>query len=279
MSDRYAVAGHPIAHSRSPLIHGLFASQTGEAITYEALDVPPAEFQARIGAFRRAGGRGLNLTVPLKELGYEGAERLSERAARARAVNTLRFEDDGTVFGDNTDGVGLVRDLTANLGIRIEGARVLLVGAGGAARGVLGPMLDLAPARLTVANRTPGKAMALVEDFRGQDSRGVLRGCALDAIPSGPWDLVVNATAASLSGEALPLGPQHLSGNTCCYDMMYAAGPTRFLRHARSLGVEHRADGRGMLVEQAAEAFRVWRGVAPDTGPVIRALAESLDGD
>jgi shikimate dehydrogenase len=277
--DRYAVAGHPIAHSRSPFIHALFAQQTGENVVYDALDIEADEFSDRVDAFRRGGGRGLNVTVPLKELAFRFSDSTSERAARAGAVNTLCFEADGTVSGDNTDGVGLITDLTVNLGIEIGALHVLLLGAGGAARGVLGPLLDRGPASLVVANRSPQRAQSLVRMFARSEGADVSPcACALDEIPVRPFDLVVNATAASLEGAALALSAAQLARGACCYDMMYAGEPTAFLHLAKSLGAARCADGRGMLVEQAAESFRVWRGVRPRTAPVIEALGRTLEG-
>jgi len=274
--DRYAVAGHPIAHSRSPFIHTEFARQSGEAMDYVALDVEPAVFEARVEAFRARGGRGLNVTVPLKEIAFRYTDAPTARALRAGAVNTLRFESDGHVLGDNTDGPGLVRDLVHNLGVPIAGRRVLMLGAGGAARGVLGPLLDEAPSWLLLANRTASRALALASDFAGQ---GPIEACALAELPEQPFDLVINATASALSGGTLPLRRCHLCPQACCYDMMYAPRPTDFLERAAVLGASRQADGRGMLVEQAAESFFLWRGVRPRTAPVIEALSRRLAAD
>ena len=273
--DRYAVIGHPIGHSRSPFIHREFARQTGEALEYVALDVEPDAFGERVGAFRAHGGRGLNVTVPLKEIAFRYADAPTARAQRAGAVNTLRFELGGGVLGDNTDGPGLVRDLVHNLGVPLRGRRVLMLGAGGAARGVLGPLLDEAPGALVVANRTPGRARTLAGEFAGQ---GPVEACALDAIPGGGFDVVINATASGLAGDTPPIDARNLAPGACCYDMMYAAGPTAFLARAAALGAARLADGRGMLVEQAAESFHLWRGVRPRTGPVIDALGRLLAG-
>lgn len=271
--DVYAVAGHPVAHSRSPFIHACFAEQTGESIRYGTLDVPPQDFAREVGRFRAQGGRGLNVTVPLKEQAFAYATTLSERARRAGAVNTLRFDGAHEVWADNTDGVGLVRDLSTNLGVELAGRRILLLGAGGAARGVLGPLLDAAPALLMVANRTLVRADALVAQFA---AHGEVRACGLDAIPLLSFDLLINATTTSLSGVGLPLTREHLADSALCYDMMYAAKATVFLRHALALGAARTADGRGMLVEQAAESFWLWRGKRPRTAPVIEALGEAL---
>jgi shikimate dehydrogenase len=262
MTDRYAVFGHPIAHSKSPQIHSAFARQTGQDMTYEAILAPRDGFAESVAAFIAAGGRGANVTVPFKEEAFRLASRLSSRAQRAGAVNTLVF-DDG-ILGDNTDGAGLVADLTRNLACALAGRRILLLGAGGAARGVIEPLLDQQPAALVIANRTVGRAQELAELF----DRGV-RACGFDAVDT-PFDLVINATAASLAGELPPLSPRVFTPDTLAYDMMYGRD-TPFLAFARSHGAAT-ADGLGMLVEQAAEAFALWRGVRPDTAPVIASL-------
>jgi len=271
--DRYAVAGHPISHSRSPFIHARFAAQTGERIVYDALDIAPHEFSREVDRFRDEGGRGLNITVPLKELAFSYAGAHSERARRAGAVNTLRFDANGDVFADNTDGAGFVRDLEVNQEFALAGACVLLLGAGGAARGVLGPLLDRAPERVVLANRTVSRAEALAAAFRGA---GNVASCALEAIPTQRFDLVINATATGLSGAGLPLVADHLAARALCYDMMYGVRPTAFLEQARGLGAARCVDGRGMLVEQAAESFFIWRGVRPRTVSVIEELSRSL---
>jgi shikimate dehydrogenase len=262
MTDRYAVFGHPIAHSKSPQIHAAFARQTGQDMTYEAILAPKDGFAESVATFVAEGGRGANVTVPFKEEAYKLAHRLSPRAQRAGAVNTLMF-DDG-ILGDNTDGAGLVADLTRNLGCALAGKRVLLVGAGGAARGVIEPLLDQSPAEFVIANRTVGRAQELSELF-GRD----VRACGFDAVDA-PFDLVINATAASLAGELPPLSPRIFTTGTLAYDMMYGRD-TPFLAFARTHGAAT-ADGLGMLVEQAAEAFFLWRGVRPDTAPVIASL-------
>ena len=263
MTDRYAVFGHPIAHSKSPQIHTAFARQTGQDISYEAILAPLDGFAESVAAFVAAGGRGANVTVPFKEDAFRLAGRLSPRAERAGAVNTLRFDADG-ILGDNTDGAGLVADLARNLGCVLAGKRVLLVGAGGAARGVIEPLLNQTPAGFVIANRTVSRAQALADLF----GRGVIA-CGFEAADS-PFDLVINATAASLAGELPPLSPRILSTATLAYDMMYGRD-TPFLDFARSHSAAT-ADGLGMLVEQAAEAFYLWRNVRPDTAPVIAAL-------
>lgn len=262
MTDRYAVFGHPIAHSKSPQIHAAFARQTGQDMSYEAILAPRDGFASSVAAFIAAGGRGANVTVPFKEDAYRLASRLSPRAQRAGAVNTLVF-DDG-ILGDNTDGAGLVADLTRNLHCALAGKRILLVGAGGAARGVIDPLLDQTPAEFVIANRTVSRAQELADLF----GRGI-RACGFDAADT-PFDLVINATAASLAGKLPPLSPRIFTAGTLAYDMMYGRD-TPFLAFARSHGAAT-ADGLGMLVEQAAEAFYLWRGVRPDTAPVIAAL-------
>ncbi len=263
MTDRYAVFGHPIAHSKSPQIHAAFARQTGQDMTYEAILAPKDGFADSVAQFIAAGGRGANVTVPFKEEAFKLASRLTPRARRAGAVNTLTFNAAG-IFGDNTDGAGLVADLTRNLGCALAGRRILLLGAGGAARGVIEPLLDQFPAALVIANRTVGRAQELAELF----DRGV-RACGFDAIDT-PFDLVINATSASLAGELPPLSPRVFAPGTLAYDMMYGRD-TPFLAFARARGAAT-ADGLGMLVEQAAEAFALWRGVRPDTAPVIASL-------
>jgi shikimate dehydrogenase len=265
MTDAYAVFGNPISHSKSPLIHAEFARQTGQDIQYAALLAPLDGFRAAVLAFRDSGGCGANVTVPFKEEAWTLATRRSERAERAGAVNTLKF-DGGEILGDNTDGAGLVRDLTGNLAVRLAGRRILLMGAGGAARGVIQPLLQQGPAALYIANRTADKAAAMATQFSGL---GEVAGGGYDGL-SGPFDVVVNATAASLSGELPPLPAAVFAANTLAYDMMYGRD-TPFLAFARAAGART-ADGLGMLVEQAAESFLLWRGVRPQTGPVIAML-------
>jgi len=267
--DRYAVVGHPIAHSKSPRIHGLFARQTGQDLVYEAMDVEPGRFAAAVSEFRADGGRGLNVTVPFKEEAWALAGQRSSRAERAGAANTLVLDGERPIFGDNTDGLGLVRDLTVNQGVALEGRRLLLVGAGGAARGVLEPLLEQRPALLVIANRTPEKAVELARLFC---DLGHVEGCGFPALEGQRFDLVINATAAGLHGEVPPLPADVVAEGGWCYDMMYGSGPTAFVRWARQQGIDHAVDGLGMLVEQAAESFRIWRGVRPLSAPVIAAL-------
>ncbi len=269
MPDRYAVFGNPIAHSKSPLIHAEFARQTGQDLVYEARLAPLDGFVAAVEAFRAEGGKGANVTVPFKGEAFRYATALTERARLAEAVNTLRFDEDG-VLGDNTDGVGLVRDLTRNLGQAIGGRRVLLLGAGGAARGVLGPLLAEAPARLVIANRTADRARALAERFSGF---GPVEGGGYEALAGLAFDVVINATSTGLSDELPPLPPTVFAPGALAYDMMYGRA-TPFMAFAEQRGARV-SDGLGMLVEQAAESFWLWRGIRPDTAPVIALLRMS----
>lgn len=267
--DRYAVVGHPVGHSRSPFIHGEYARATGQSMQYDLLDVPPDRFVSAVRAFFAAGGRGLNVTVPHKQAAFALVDVLTPRAARAGAVNTLRLRPDGTLEGDNTDGVGLVTDLEANLGLAIAGTRILILGAGGATRGVLGPLLVRGPAQITIANRTPARAAELAQSFA---DLGAVHGCGYDELGAGPWDLVINATSASLSGTTPPIAAGVIGTSSVCYDMAYARDETPFTRLAREHGAKATHMGWGMLVEQAAEAFWLWRGVRPATGAVLDAL-------
>jgi shikimate dehydrogenase len=265
MTDRYAVFGNPISHSKSPYIHAAFAAQTGEALTYVALLAPLDGLADAVAAFRGAGGRGANVTVPFKEQAHALCDRLSDRARSAGAVNTLVFDASG-VLGDNTDGVGLVNDLSGNLGLDLAGKRILLMGAGGAARGVVAPLLEQRPAELFIANRTAAKAVELADRF---GAAGVVRGGGYETLV-GRFDVVVNATAASLAGDLPTLPAGVFADHALAYDMMYGRD-TPFLALARDTGARC-ADGLGMLVEQAAEAFFLWRGVRPATAPVLALL-------
>jgi shikimate dehydrogenase len=274
--DPYAVIGNPIAHSKSPFIHARFAEQTGEPIEYGRLLAPVDAFVPHVREFIDAGGCGLNVTVPFKLDAHALADTLSPRAAAAGAVNTLRFDKSG-IYGDNTDGFGLVRDIEVNLGVSLAGARVLLLGAGGAARGVVLPMLERAPRVLAIVNRTAAKADALVAQFAqaASDAGCRLTGGGAQAIEAGTYDVIVNATAGSLDGALPECDDRAFRAETLAYDMMYGARPTVFMQHAVSLGARA-ADGLGMLVEQAAESFYVWRGVRPDSAPVLAELREQL---
>jgi shikimate dehydrogenase len=266
--DRYAVVGNPISHSKSPLIHSMFAEQTGQQLTYDRLEAPLDGFAAATRAFLQTG-RGVNVTVPFKEQAWELVDERSAAAERAGAVNTIARRDDGSLFGDNTDGKGLVRDLQVNAGLALAGLRVLLVGAGGAARGVIQPLLAAQPAQLCVVNRTVSRAEELATLF---SDLGPISAAGMDWIEE-PVDLIINATSASLGGQLPGICPSLIrAGHTWCYDMMYASEPTAFNRWAAEQGAERCIDGLGMLVEQAAEAFLLWRGVRPDTAPVLRTL-------
>ena len=268
--DRYAVVGNPVGHSLSPRIHASFAEQTGQALRYDAIELPLDGFADGIRDLQQQGLHGVNVTVPFKREAWELCTRLSVRAQKAGAVNTLSFSSDGSIAGDNTDGVGLVRDLVENLGVGIEGRDILVVGAGGAVRGVLGPLLDHLPANLVLANRTLAKAESLASDF---SAAGPIRALPFDGLEGQAFDLIVNGTAAGLSNEVPPIPTGLVGTGTVCYDMVYnLTAPTAFVTWARNHGAAGAFDGLGMLVEQAAEAFAIWRGIDPDTISVIDAL-------
>lgn len=273
--ERYAVIGNPIAHSKSPRIHAAFAEQTGQVMTYEAILGPEEGFADMVRAFAASGGRGMNVTVPFKLQAFDLADHLSERAQAAGAVNTLSFRLDG-IHGDNTDGVGLIRDLQDNLGCRLHDVRVLLLGAGGASRGVLLPLLATRPASVTIANRTASRAAELAEHFHPLCEATALHGCGFDDVGTEGFDVIINATSASLSSDIPPIPPQAYAGCTLAYDMMYGARPTPFMLEAANRGARRTADGLGMLVEQAAESFAIWRGVRPHTAPVLAMLRAQL---
>ena len=273
MTDRYAVIGNPIAHSKSPQIHLAFARQTGQDIEYTSLLAPADGFRVTVESFRAAGGRGVNVTLPFKLEAFDLADEVSQRAKDAQAANFLDFAN-GRVLADNTDGAGLARDITGNLGFSIAGRRALLMGAGGAARGVLLPLLAQQPAILTIANRTVEKALRLAEAFRYHPSAAssVLSGLRYDELQGRHFDLVINATSSSLQGELPPMPAGLFAEGALAYDMMYGKGLTPFLGFAKSQGAAQLADGLGMLVEQAAESFYLWRGVQPETRAVIELL-------
>ncbi|MCX7173268.1 MAG: shikimate dehydrogenase [Proteobacteria bacterium] len=271
MTDRYAVIGHPIAHSKSPSIHAGFARQTGQDMSYEKILAPLDGFAPTVQAFVAAGGRGMNVTVPFKQEAVRFATRLSERARLAGAVNTLVF-DGSDIYGDNTDGIGLVRDLRDNLGRIIAGQRILLLGAGGAARGVIQTLLNEHPRQLAIANRTAGKAQDLASEYAGFTPQA--HGCGLADLAGRSFDIVINATSAGLTDSALDLPAGIFAANSLAYEMLYGR-ETPFMRQARSAGAAV-ADGLGMLVEQAAEAFLLWRGICPDTAPVLKELRAEL---
>jgi shikimate dehydrogenase len=266
MTDRYAVVGNPVAHSRSPAIHAEFARQTGQDIAYTRLLAPLDGFAKIASDFFAQGGSGLNITLPFKGDAFRFATERTERAHAAEAVNTLRF-DNGTILGDNTDGAGLVRDICDHLGVPLEGKRMLLVGAGGAASGVVQALLEAGAASLVIVNRTVERARELARRFDGAISP-----CGYDALGDAQFDVVVNATSASLSGEGPPLAPSVFAPGSLAYDMMYGKGETPFLAAARAAGAARVSDGLGMLVEQAAESFLVWRGVRPATAAVLAML-------
>jgi len=267
--DRYAVFGHPIKHSKSPRIHRLFAEQTGQALEYSAVEVPSELFQTAVAMFFAEGGKGLNCTVPLKELAWRYADRKTERAQLSKAVNTLALQPDGSLLGDNTDGIGLVTDLLANHAIALSGIRILILGAGGASRGIIAPILEQSPQTLVIANRTVDKAVQLAAEFH---DKGPITGCGYDALENRQFDLILNATSASLSGQLPPLPGGLLATGGNCYDLAYGNEPTAFVRWGLENHAVKSLDGLGMLVEQAAEAFFIWRGVRPQTRPVIELL-------
>ncbi|MGY6278157.1 shikimate dehydrogenase [Methylomonas sp. MgM2] len=274
MIDTYAVFGHPIQHSKSPRIHSLFAEQTSQKLQYHAQDVPAEGFCISADAFFRSGGKGLNCTVPLKQLAWQYADILSERANLSKAVNTLVLQEDGRVFGDNTDGIGLVTDLTVNHGIELSNRRILILGAGGATRGILTPMLEHYPKQVTIANRTLVKAETIVKEF-GQ--KGDLSSSDYSDLDRQQFDLIINATSASLTDQLPPLPENLLSENGCCYDLAYGNQPTAFVRWGIAQHAKISIDGLGMLVEQAAEAFYLWRGIRPETVAVIDLLNSERD--
>lgn len=269
--DRYGVFGNPIGHSKSPQIHRLFAEQTGQTLSYEPLLAPLDDFPGYARTFFEQG-LGANVTVPFKEQAFRLADQLSERAQRAGAVNTLKKLEDGRLLGDNTDGIGLVRDLLDNAGVTLQGKRILLLGAGGAVRGVLEPLLAQRPVALVISNRTLAKAEQLAGEFA---ELGPVSASAFEEL-RGPFEVIINGTSASLGGELPPLSDDLIEpGVTLCYDMMYGAKPTPFCQWAAGRGAATR-DGLGMLVEQAAAAFELWRGVRPDSGPVLTQLRSQL---
>ena len=272
MTDHYAVVGNPIGHSKSPLIHRAFAAQTGQDISYEAILFELDLFKEQAAAYFEAGGRGLNVTVPFKLDAFQFAEVLSKRAKRAGSVNTLLIGKDEKIYGDNTDGVGLVRDIVQNHGGVITGKRVLILGAGGAVRGVLEIILAEQPESVVIANRTVSKAQDLADEFA---ELGQVTALGFEQLTDS-YDLVINGTAASLQGDLPPLPDGLLAGDAWCYDMMYGAEETPFNAWARQQGAQKTIDGLGMLVEQAAESFFMWRHVRPQTAPVITELRSQL---
>lgn len=274
-NDLYAVVGNPISHSKSPRIHSLFAAQTGEPVEYTAIQAPLDRFEDTVIGFFDRGGRGLNVTVPFKEQAWAMASKRTWRAEKAGASNTLFVDQQGQLNADNTDGAGLVTDLSKNHGVALAGRRILILGAGGAVRGVLGPLLAEKPHTVVIANRTLAKARALADRFADEAGEIQLRGCGFDQ-PTGVFDLVINGTSASLQGKLPPMSQAVIGSDTLVYDMMYSPDTTPFNRWALDNGAKAAMDGLGMLIEQAAEAFAVWRGVRPDTAPVIEALRDRV---
>lgn len=268
--DAYAVIGNPVAHSLSPQIHQSFAEQTTQTITYEAIETPDNALEALLYALQQQGFKGLNVTVPFKQRVWELCDERSPRADDAKAVNTLIFLPDGNLAGDNTDGVGLTRDLTNNLRVLMKHRKVLVLGAGGAVRGILGPILAHSPRVLTIANRSLDKAESLVEEFQ---NLGEIQVAAYNDLGTDNYDLIINGTSAGLNDEVPPIPDGVLGVNSICYDMMYSrSGKTAFVDWALSRGAVRAFDGLGMLVEQAAESFRIWRGIQVETAEVIESL-------
>ena len=272
--DKYAVFGNPIKQSRSPAIHAAFAAQCGESIQYRAVRVEEGGFAGAARRFFDNGGRGLNVTVPFKQDAFAFADRHSDRARRAGAVNTLSLAEDGAIEGDNTDGIGMLRDMVANLGWVVQGRRLLVIGAGGAVRGVLAPLLRERPRDVLIVNRTAARARDLADAFA---DLGAVEGGGLDLIGERQFDLVINASSAGLSGEMPDLPATLLTERSCCYDMLYGAERTPFMRWAAHHAAWAVADGLGMLVEQAAESFYIWRHFRPETRPVINQIRLSME--
>jgi len=268
MTDKYAVFGNPIAHSKSPIIHAEFAKQTGQNLEYVAILADIGKFAEAVNEFAKQGGKGLNVTVPFKQDAWAFVTACNTNAEKAGAVNTIIINEGGEFIGDNTDGVGLVRDITKNLDFEIKDKKVLILGAGGAVRGVLGPLLKENPLSITIANRTVSKAVELAELFSDE---GNISATSFDEAGKQNYDLIINGTAASLNGDLPPIADSVYS-DACCYDMMYGKGDTVFMLQAKSCGAQQAWDGLGMLAEQAAESFFLWRGVRPNTGNVMQKL-------
>ncbi len=271
--DKYLVFGHPISQSKSPFIHTLFARQTMQDLEYSSQEPEPGQFLQQVKAFFEQGGKGCNVTAPFKEEAFQFADRLTERAELAGAVNTLKKLDDGEIIGDNTDGEGLVQNLL-QYQVPLEGANILLIGAGGAARGVIKPLLDQQPQQLTVVNRTYEKAARLAERFKPYGLVNVVHMDKVDA----PFDLIINSTSASLYKQIPQISTQIFGSTSVAYDMAYSAGITTFNQWARDNGAVQAYDGLGMLVGQAAESFMLWRGLRPGTKQVLRELRKNLEG-
>jgi len=269
MTDQYYVIGNPVEHSKSPEIHRQFAVQTKQTMYYGKFLAPVGGFAESLAALIDEGIRGANVTVPFKEDAFMCCHHMTHRAERARAINTLIIGDDGKCFGDNTDGVGLLTDLTQNHSLDISQQRILVLGAGGAVRGILEPLLDQNPDRIVIANRTPGKARSLARDF---SDLGEISGCGFDDLKNRQFDLIINGTSAGLQGKVPPVAPGVLRKGSITYDLMYGREPTAFVQWGRHAGAAEALDGIGMLVEQAAESFYLWRAKRPDTRAVIRDL-------
>lgn len=272
-TDKYTVMGNPVSHSKSPFIHAAFARQTKQNIEYTATQVDPGGFEQAVGNFQAMGGKGLNITVPFKQEAWQLVNARSDRAQTAGAVNTILFKDDGSLYGDNTDGIGMVNDIIQNNKGSIKDKNVLILGAGGAVRGVLLPVLEQQPQSVTLANRTIDKAVNLAQHFAAY---GNLCGSHYHDLKGKQFDFIINGTSASLNNELPPLPENILADNGWCYDMMYASEPTVFLRWAVDNNASKSLDGLGMLVEQAAESFLLWRGIRPETQAVIQALREQM---
>ena len=268
--DQYGVAGHPIAHSWSPFIHGMFAKESAQNLVYRLFDITPENFRREALRLFAGGLKGLNVTLPHKQAAAELVNELTPRAERAQAVNTIAFFEQTSLLGDNTDGLGLLADLENNLGISLSGKRLLILGAGGAVRGVLAPLMERELRSVVIANRTAERARSLAAEFADM---GEISGCGFSEVRGPPYDLIINATSASLQGE-MPQMPVGLVGEeSICYDMAYGRGHTPFTLWAKSLHAARTTKGWGMLVEQAAESFLLWRGIRPDTQSVLQALA------
>ena len=270
--DQYGVAGHPISHSWSPFIHGMFAKATAQNLVYRLFDIPPDDFRREALRLFTGGLRGLNVTLPHKQAAADLVNELTPRAERAGAVNTIAFFDDTSLLGDNTDGLGLTVDLEQNLGLDLAGKRILVLGAGGAVRGVLAPLLERELRELVIANRTAERAHKLADEFADM---GEIWGCGFKDLGGSPYDLIINATSAGLQGQMPPLPPEIVGEETVCYDMAYGRGSTPFTAWANSRHAGRTVKGWGMLVEQAAESFLLWRGIRPDTRPVLQVLVQN----
>lgn len=270
-ADQYGVAGHPVSHSWSPFIHGMFAKANNQNLVYRLFDITPENFRRETLRLFTTGIRGLNVTLPHKQAAAELVNELTPRAVRAQAVNTIAFFEDTTLLGDNTDGIGLTVDLERNMGLNLRDKRVLILGAGGAVRGVLGPLMERELREVVIANRTPVKAQALAAEFADM---GAISGCDFKEIQGPSFDLILNATSASLQGEMPELPAGLVAEQTVCYDMAYGRGNTPFTRWAKQLHAARSCKGWGMLVEQAAESFALWRGIRPNTQPVLEALSQ-----